>query len=108
MMLLVKLESIEHARTRALAQIMIDKEKGVEAFEEYMKIAFPYMEAAKKRDRTEFLDRLKKEIGRGPLSVTAIPQPKMRSKMKTRMAERGGRNLSDQIYKKIGPSIPLR
>lgn len=111
MVLLMKLEAIEHAKFRAMSQINVDKDKGVEAFEDYMKIAFPYIEAQKGRDKQEHLERLKQEIGRGPVSITAVMQTKMRSKLKTKMVQRKkpqSREEADDLYKKLGDSIPIR
>jgi len=103
-LLLMKQESIEHARFRALAQITIDNEKGVEAFEEYMKIAFPYLESAKSQDRKKFIDLLQKEASRGPIGVTAVPEPKIRSKLKRKMSSVTPemKQRADKLYKKLG------
>ena len=104
----MKLEAIEHARFRALAQIIVDKEKGVSAFEEYMKIAFPYLEATKKRDRKDVIERLQKEISNGPIAVTPVKTPNLKSKVAAARAARGSRTnpqTSDQeksLYRKIG------
>lgn len=81
MLLAMKLETIEHARLRALAQIVIDKDKGVEAFEEYMKIAFPYLEATKRRDREEHIAILNREVQKGVLAVTPMATPEMKSRV---------------------------
>lgn len=107
----MRLESIEHARFRALAQIVIDQEKGVEAFEEYMKVAFPYLEATKKRDREQFIDILKKETSRGPMRVTPLQQSLARSRMKHRVVKRNkdiSPTKNDALYGKMGNTIPLK
>lgn len=109
MVLLMKLENIEHARTRALAQILIDQEAGSKAFEEYMKIAFPYMEASKSRDKAEVMKAMNEFIKAGPIGVRPLPMPKMRSKLKTRVVNRGvNRETANKLYEKIGQSIPIR
>ena len=110
-LLLMKQESIEHARFRALAQITIDKEKGIEAFDEYMKVAFPYMEATKRRERAQYMELMSREIKRGPLGVTPIQMPTVRSKLKTRVVkkkEAATKREADSLYRKLGQSIPLR
>lgn len=107
-LLQMKLETIEHARFRALSQIVIDKEKGVEAFEEYMKLAFPYLEAAKKQDRKAILERLQKEVYKGPIVVTPMEMPKMKSRVSTaRAARTSPQSPSEEkrLYKKIGRHI---
>jgi len=80
-LLVGKLEDIEHARFRALAQLIIDKETGVKAFEEYMDIAFPSLAARKKKQHEEVLEILHKEVGKTALKVTPLATPKMRSRM---------------------------
>lgn len=109
-LLLMKLESVEHARFRALAQIQIDSESGVKAFEEYMAMAFPYLEATKRRDKVDHMKLLAKEVSRGPLTVTAVASPKPgRSKLKTRMANRTQPQTRDEhesLYRKLGSTIP--
>jgi hypothetical protein len=103
---MMKLETIEHARFRALAQITIDKEKGVEAFEEYMKIAFPYLEATKKRERKHHIEKLQQEVSRGALVVQAVDNPLMRSRIATaRQVARAtpqSKVEEKQLYRKIG------
>jgi len=109
MMLLIKLESIEHARFRALAQLQIDTETGSKAFDEYAELAFPYMKAAKKQDRQKVLDMLKQEIGRGPMRVTPQEQPRLKSKMKTRVIRDTPltEEQAAKLYSKMGRSIPI-
>jgi hypothetical protein len=105
--LVVKLETIEHARFRALAQIVIDKEKGIEAFEEYMKIAFPYLEATKKKERGDHIKHLQKEVSRGALSVRAIENPTMKSRVATAKARTQPQSAAEErrIYRRMGRAI---
>lgn len=107
-LLLAKQETIEHARFRALAQLIVDKEKGVTAFEEYMKIAFPYLEATKKQERAPFLKLLQQEVGRGALAVRSVAQPKLSSRIvKAKSSRARPQNAEEErrLYKKIGRSI---
>jgi hypothetical protein len=106
----MKLESIEHARFRALAQIIVDQEKGVDAFEEYMKLAFPYLEASQKRDRQRFIDVLKQETGMGPMRVREIQQPKAQSRLKKRIVRSDAKPATEKhgkLYDKLGNVVPL-
>jgi hypothetical protein len=107
MLLMMKLETIEHSRFRALSQIIIDQEKGVEAFEEYMKLAFPYLEAVKSRDKEKYIDMLKREVARGPMLVTPMKQTQLRSRLKQRAAKRGSREGADRLYKHMGDTLPI-
>lgn len=107
-LLQMKLETIEHARFRALAQIIIDKEKGVDAFEEYMKIAFPYLEATKKQERRHVIEKLQKEVYKGPIAVTPMEMPKMKSRVSTAKSARTSPQSpaeEKRLYKKIGRHI---
>ena len=86
-LLLDRLEDIEHAKFRALAQIQVDKEAGVEAFEEYMKIAFPSLEGRKKASADSAKAALLSWIKEGPLKVTPL-MGSVRSRLKMRSAAR--------------------
>ena len=100
----MKLESIEHARFRAISQIVIDKDKGISAFEEYMKLAFPYLEATKKREREGHVEHLKKWVGKGPMAIRALPQANLKSRVaaaKSRVKPQTPQE-ERQLYKKIG------
>lgn len=106
-LLLMKLESIEHARFRAISQIVIDKEKGISAFEEYMKLAFPYLEATKRRERQGHVEHLKSWVGRGPMAIRALPQANLKSRVAAARARVKPQSQQEeqQLYKKIGRSI---
>lgn len=111
MVLLMKLEAVEHARFRALAQILINQDAGSKAFDEYMKIAFPYMDASKERDKKEAKEVLKEWLDQGAFNVRPLPMPKMKSKLKTRMLKRTKpktREEENALYEKIGQSIPIK
>lgn len=103
-LLVVKLETIEHARFRALAQIVIDKEKGIEAFEEYMKIAFPYLEATKKKERKDHIQHLQREISRGPISVRPVQSPTYKSRVQAARARSAPQSRAEErrIYRRMG------
>lgn len=109
-LLMAQLETIEHARFRALAQLIVDSGKGIEAFEEYMKIAFPYLEATKKRDRQKFIDMLQEEVKKGALVVRPQPQPQARSRLKQRVVavDPRARERMDKVYKKIDEVFPIQ
>lgn len=74
-----------HARLRALVQSIVDKEKGVEAFEDYMKVAFPWIETAKGRERLDHMKKLMNEVKRGPLAVAPMAMPRVSSRLRTRI-----------------------
>jgi hypothetical protein len=80
----LKKEQIEHARTRVLAQILVDKDKGVEAFEQYRKVAFPWAEAQAKAADRNMVERLLAEVRAGALSVQPLEGAPVRSRLKNR------------------------
>lgn len=91
-LLLDRLEDIEHARFRALAQIVLvsgaeKQDAGIEAFEDYMKIAFPSLEGRKKAKAEEAYDALRSWIAEGPLKVTPLISQR-RSRLKERVMAR--------------------
>lgn len=93
--LLDRLEDIEHARFRALAQILVNKEEGAKAFEEYMAIAFPSIALRKKKRGEDMAKVLKAWTSSGPLRVIPLMPLQGRSKLKARTQyehhERAGR-----------------
>jgi hypothetical protein len=104
-LLLMKQETIEHARFRALSQLLISKKEGVEAFEEYMKIAFPYLAASKQKKHAEAIKVLEAEIRRGAFSIRPQHQPQIRSRMQGRILARSkpqSPKEADSLYRKLG------
>lgn len=101
MSLLDRIEDREHAQFRALAQILIDKDKGIEAFEDYMRIAFPSMES-RKNSRDQFMrDALKDWTSRGPMKVTPMHEERRgKSKLKHRLVKIEDEKL-DSLYRKL-------
>lgn len=106
----MKHEEINHARIRALAQIMVNKEKGPEVFEEYMKSAFPWIETVKKRTNQEQIKVLLEEVNKGALSIKGpLWQKPIQSRLKARVVERNRSNEEiDALYKKLGPVLPMK
>lgn len=107
-LLLMKREQIEHARLRALAQIQIDPKQGMTAFEEYMKLAFPWAETVKKRETAAHMKLLEAEIKKGPLAVTAARDEtkKMRSRLKAKVVERTEFNKTKEEAGRLYSSLP--
>ena len=98
--LLDRLEDIEHARFRALAQVLIDKESGVEAFEDYMRIAFPSMHQRKKKRDDGMKELLKSWTSKGPLQVIPLQEKRGTSRLKQRLVRVEDERL-DNLYGKI-------
>lgn len=104
-LLLIKKEDIEHAKFRALAQIQISKKEGVEAFEEYMKIAFPYLSAEKQKRHAAAIKVLEAEIKRGAFSIRPQQPLVVKSRMQGRILSRTkpqSPQQADELYRKMG------
>lgn len=95
-----------------MAQIMVDKEKGVGAFEDYMKAAFPWIESIKGRDRQEQIKQLMEEVKKGALSIKPLGDAPIRSRIKNRQireavpATAAQKKAGEELFKKIGRVVP--
>jgi len=109
-MLIIRKDQIEHAATRLLTQAQVNPEAGPKAFEEYVKLRYPYLETAKKREKEKAIETLLKEIERGPLVVTPMGVAPVKSRIRHKIdrAELGdAREVSSRLSKKIGGIVPL-
>jgi predicted aldo/keto reductase-like oxidoreductase len=110
MLYVLKKEQVEHARLRALAQAIINKDKAQAVFEEYMKLAFPWIETAKKRETKEHTELLLNEIKRGGLVIKPLWQAtRMKSRLRTKIIERSTPKTKEEmnrLYDKLGKVIP--
>jgi len=116
MQYVLKKDLIEHARLRALATSIINKEKAAEVFDEYRKEAFPWVETQQKRDRDATVKILNEEVKSGVLGIKPLweanAQSKVRSRLKTKVMESDGKPLVPtasadpakmrSIYSKLG------
>jgi hypothetical protein len=116
MLYVLKKEQIEHARLRALALAIISKDKGKEVFDDYMKVAFPWLETQKMRDRGDHVRILLDEVKKGGLSIRPLWQEtKMRSRLRTVVVNRDPKpentaasNASkNELYSKLGRIVPV-
>jgi len=111
-MYMLKREHVEHGRLRALATAIINKEKAGEAFDDYMKTAFPWLETQKGRERQSSIKVLQDEIKRaaGGFAIKPLWQEnKIRSRLKTRVVDGPPRSKQemDRFYSKLGKTIPV-
>lgn len=114
MLFVLKKEQVEHARLRALAQAIIAKEKGKEVFDEYMKVAFPWLETQKSRDKEDHVRILMEEVKKGALGIKPLWQDQpMRSRMKTLVVNKDtpvkpkSREEQNELYAKLGKIVPV-
>lgn len=93
-----------------MAQIQIDKEKGLEQFEKYRKKMFPWVDTAKKREKDVHQRVLLDAVKAGPMVVTPIQQPKARSRLvQRREVEKPpvlNKKRLDGIYSQLGKVVP--
>jgi hypothetical protein len=112
MLYVLKKEQVEHARLRALAQAIIAKDKGKEVFEEYMKVAFPWLETQKSREKEDHVRILMNEVKQGSLGIRPLWQDRpMRSRMKTLVVEKAPRPRTreeiNDLASKLGKIVPV-
>ncbi len=118
MLLILKKEQVEFARLRVLAQSIVNKDKGPEAYDEFRKMAFPWVETQRNRDRAEHIKLLKEEIKRGVLGITPLWENnrKIRSRLKTKIVDASQATTTDgrerstaeerRIYSRMGSVVP--
>lgn len=114
MQYVLKRDLIEHARLRALATSIINKEKAVEIFEEYRKEAFPWVDTQKKRENDAMVQILQNEVKRGAMGIKPLWEAtkKVRSRMKTKVIEaerpllQKSKEELAQLYSKLGTVRP--
>ena len=99
-------------RDLSLAQIMIAKESGAKAFDEYAKVMFPWIETSKKRDGDQTKDLLQKIVKAGPLTVRPMQEQKVKSRLVQKREMKGPmtdeqRKKQNELYSKLGKSIPI-
>lgn len=118
MLLILKKEQVEFARLRVLTQSFINKEKGPEVFDEFRKMAFPWVETQRGRDRQEHIKLLQEEVKRGVLGIQPLWEnnKQVRSRLRTRVIETTkdvptnirtkSTPAERRIYQKMGSVIP--
>lgn len=99
--LIDKTEAIDLAKFRALAQLIVDKDKGIEAFEEYMKVAFPGFENRKQAENADMRKQLKDWTDSGAINVVPLQEPTARSRMKTKMVQVTKDDRAQAFYRKL-------
>ena len=108
-LVILKREEIEAAKTRAVIQTMLKQDAGPEAWQDFFKLAFPWVQTAKNRDKADIIKRLNEEVKQGPLSVLAQPDKTYRSRLKTKVVQRQTTPTSDmarRITSKIPSAMP--
>ena len=99
-LLLDRLEDIEHAKFRALAQIMVEKDAGIKAFNEYTKVAFPSAEQRKNTEADQMAKLLKDWVAKGPMKIKPMEEPRGRSRLKGKVTRIDDAR-RDQLYKQL-------
>ena len=112
-LLQLKKDDIEHQKLRTIAQIILDKEKGVEVFKEYIEAAYPWLEKMKSREKDEMIKHLKEAMSLGPVSISPMRSEKARSRTQVRRAQPAPptpaveqRAAANSLMKKIGKVVP--
>lgn len=103
--LLIRKDQIEFTRTRAIVQALVNKDEADNALKTYRDAQMPYLPRIQKDDRQKHIQRLMSEVARGPMQITPVMQPKVRSKLKTRVVQRSEEERATaqrRLSKKIG------
>lgn len=108
LLLIIQKDRIEHAATKLLTQSQVNAEAAPKAFEEYVKIRYPYLETAKKREKEATVNTLLSEIRKGPLVISPMGTPAMRSRMQSKVQDRQEDSATNsRLMHKIGRSVPV-
>lgn len=117
MLYVLKKEGIEHARLRALAQAIIAKDKGKEVFDDYMKVAFPWLDKQKGQEKSGHIQVLMDEVKRGKLGIRPLwenTNSKLKSRLKHKVIEREvpetkpkSRGEMNALYAQLGKVVPV-
>jgi hypothetical protein len=99
--LLERLEDIEHAKFRALAQIGVDKEEGAKAFEQYLNIAFPSLALKRKQQDEETKKVLNWWTSFKSIEVVPLVPPKIKSRVQAKKLQGDAHKRAEDIYKRI-------
>lgn len=100
-------EETEHAKFRALAQLLIDKEAGAKAFEEYFDIAFPHVKQESEKRDMSLAKLLQREVQQGGLSVQRMSSgKKVNSRLKVRYDQRSN-ELANKVLSTVGTSMRI-
>lgn len=112
-MFALKKEEIEYLRDLAMAQLKVSEEEGLKRFKEYQLEMFPWVQTAKKREDEKYTAFLKKEIGKGPIQISAAPSSK-KNRMITRKPKEKPRTFTaeeqkarNQFYQRLGKDTQL-
>jgi hypothetical protein len=109
LMLIIHKDRIEHAATRLLTQSQINPEAGPKAFDEYVKIRYPYLETSKKNEKDTAVARMLSEIQKGPLSIRPMSDTSIKSKTYKKIARADHENataVASRLMSKIGRVMP--
>jgi hypothetical protein len=99
--LLERLEDIEHAKFRALAQLNIDAEEGAKAFEDYLTVAFPSLALRRKKQSEENKRVLDWWTSFKSIEVTPLVPPTIKSKVNARKMQGPAHQKANDIYNRI-------
>lgn len=108
-MLIIKKDQIEHGATKVLAQAQVNPEAGVKAYEEYVKIRYPYLETVKKREKDDAVSKLLSEVNKGPIRIRPMGDTTQKSRLYKKIekpTKEEGAAITSRLMKKIGRAIP--
>lgn len=95
MVYVLRRDQIDHGRFRTLAQMLLDKEKGAEAFSNTMKLTFPWHDANRAKEQESARMRLLTEVKKGALTVRPLWEERTKSRLKHRLVAPAGEAEAD-------------
>lgn len=103
LMYVMRQQNIAFLSQLALAQVIINKKS--DTFEDLRKEMFPWLETIKEKDKTEHIKKLFSEIKDGPLAVSALAVPSVKSRLNKqvkRLRKPADEDALNDLYKKTG------
>lgn len=98
-LLMIRREENDVAKTRVLIQTLVKQDSGPDAWNEYFKSVFPWVETAKTQEKQDWIKKLNEEVAKGPLVITAKHEVSFRSRLKARVIQK-------QPNQDPGPPLP--
>lgn len=107
LLFIIRKDEIEHAATRLLTQAQVNAEAAPKMFEEYVKLRYPYLETAKKREKSETIKMLLAEVNKGPFAIRPLGEPTAKSKLYKKVQRNTDPEVTSRLMRKIGKSVPV-
>lgn len=87
-----------------MVQAIVNGKEADKTLSDYRDAQMPYLPKIQKDDRSKHIQKLVEEVGRGAMSISPVMQPRVKSKMKTKVVQRKEELVaqSNRISRKLG------